>query len=125
MSDSETKTAFAARAKPGEPGKLQVLLGRLINRAGHLTLPLGVGAIIGFYAADQGVRWLPTLLGIVLLVFVLGFLAIPLGRALQGRAFDDSPERRRLRKRVVVFLALASAAVVLRLALFAERWRAR
>jgi hypothetical protein len=96
-----------------------VLAGRILNRLGHLCLPLGAGAVVGFYAADQGVRWLPTLLGFVLVIFLAGFLTIPLGRYLQGGAFVDTPERRRIRKRVVVLLVLASVAVVLRLALFA------
>jgi hypothetical protein len=99
--------------------KLRIAVGKVVNRAGLMALPLGVGTVLGFYAADQGVRWLPTLLSIVLVVLVFGFLAIPAGRILQGEAFVDTPERRGLRRRVIVFLSLAIAAVILRLGLFA------
>jgi hypothetical protein len=119
VSQAGTSKGKAANKPEGTPGRARILAGRLLNRIGHLSLPLGVGAVVGFYLADQGVRWLPTALGLVLLLFVLGFLAIPLGRFLEGAAFADTPARKRLRKRVIVFLALGSAAVILRLVLFA------
>jgi len=93
-------------------------LGRFVSQAGHLSLPLGLGAILGFYAADQGTRWLPDMLQAVLLVFVIGFVAMPLGRILQGAAYRDSPERRKLRRRIVACLVLAASCVAGRLAVF-------
>jgi len=119
MSEAKPKTPADARSAGAGPGKIKVIVGRALNRAGHMALPAGIGAVLGFYAADQGMRWLPTLLGIVLVIFLLGFLAIPAGRFLQGEAFVDTPERKGLRRRVVVFLVLAMAAVILRLSLFA------
>ena len=94
---------------------LTVALGKILHQIGLLSLPVGLGAVAGFYAADQGMRWLPTMLQSVLAVFVLGFAAMPLGRWMQGRASSGTARHRRLRKRVIACLLLATAGVGARL----------
>ena len=59
----------------GKP--LTVALGKILHQIGLLSLPVGLGAVAGFYAADQGMRWMPTMLESVLAVFVLGFASMP------------------------------------------------
>lgn len=95
-----------------------VWLGWVVGNAGQLSLPLAIGAIIGFYAADQGMRWLPSMLELVLVTFLVGFVAMPLGRVLQGEAYRDSTDRRRLRRRLVLCMTLATACVAGRLVVF-------
>ncbi len=95
-----------------------VFIGRWIGRFGQLSVPLGLGAMLGFYAADRGMRWLPSMLELVLAVFVLGFVAMPLGRLLQGRLYTDTIESRRVRKRVVFWTILATLCAGGRLALY-------
>ena len=56
--------------------------------------------------------------GIVATILIVGFITIPLGRILQGAAFEDTPDRRRIRRRVIVFAALGAAAILVRLAVF-------
>ncbi len=98
--------------------RARLTAGKAINRIGHLCLPLGVGIVFGFYLADRETPFLPTLASVVLFVFILGFIAVPLGRILQGAAFEDTPDRRKIRKRVIVFTALAALAVLARLLVF-------
>lgn len=106
----DSRTSRRPQRKP-----ITVALGKIVHQAGLLSLPVGLGAVAGFYAADQGMRWLPTMLQLVLAAFVLGFAAMPLGRWLQGRAFRGTALRMRLRKRVIACLLLAVAGAGARL----------
>jgi len=100
------------------PGRPRVAAGKILGRLGHSSLPLAAGILAGFWLADREARFLPTTLGLVLVLILLGALLIPAGRILQGEAFEDTPDRRRLRKRVLAFGAVALAAGTLRLAVF-------
>ncbi|PRQ02005.1 hypothetical protein ENSA7_56730 [Enhygromyxa salina] len=73
-------------------------------------LPACVGAALGFYLADRGTPWLPSMLALLLILGALSLLAIASGRALQGRAFRRTPEGRVVRRRVLVATGLAFAA---------------
>ena len=97
---------------------LQRRFGYAIHRLGVFTFPACVGAALGFYLADQGTRWLPTMVGLLLLVGALALLAISGGRAMQGKAFRKTAEGRVVRRRVVIAATLAMAAGVARLSLF-------
>jgi hypothetical protein len=46
----------------------------LLERVGTFALPIGIGAVGGFYAADQGIRWLPEMVGAVLVLCVFALL---------------------------------------------------
>jgi hypothetical protein len=113
-------TVQAETPAPAAVRRPQILVwtGRFLSSCGSLSLPLGLGAILGFYAADQGMRWLPSMLELVLLVFVIGFLALPLGRVLQGEAYRETPRKRRLRRRIVFCLVLAAAGAGARLGVY-------
>ena len=90
-------------------------VGRAIDRAGQLTLPLGIGAGLGYLAADQEVRLMPTMLGVLLVWAFVGLVAITIGRALSGKALAWEGRTVRIRRRIVVAIALASLALVGRL----------
>lgn len=81
-------------------------------------MPVCVGVIVGFYAADQGMRWLPTMLGILLLGGAFALLMRMAGRAMQGQAFHVGAKGLRVRKRVLAGVALVVLAGTLRLILF-------
>ena len=85
----------------------KVIAGRALNIAGALLLPVGLGAVAGFYAADQGMRWLPTMLQVVLGSCVLALVAMAAGRWLAGTAVVGTERGARVRKRVMVLLVLA------------------
>ena len=51
-------------------------LGLAITWIGILGLPLGVGVVLGYYAGDRGVLWLPTMLHILLVITIGSVLAI-------------------------------------------------
>ncbi len=93
-------------------------LGRLLHRIGSWSFPGCVGAAIGFYLADRGTPWLPTMLALLLVVGALCLFAIAGGRALSGKAYKNTPDGRVVRRRVLVAAALAIAGGVGRLALF-------
>ena len=64
-------------------------LGLAITWIGILGLPLGVGVVLGYYAGDRGVLWLPTMLHILLVITIGSVLAIIGGRAvLRGASHD-------------------------------------
>jgi hypothetical protein len=85
-------------------------IGRFVEQAGRLGLPLGVGLVAGFWAADLGVAWLPTMLEIVLALAIAALVAIVIGAWLAGRALAPTAEGRRLRRRTVATLALVALA---------------
>ncbi len=79
---------------------------RLMDVFGQALLPMNLGALIGFYAADQGMRLLPDLLEWTVGGACLALLLILVGRALRGKNWKDSPEGLVLRRRVVGLLVL-------------------
>jgi len=99
-----------------------VRAGRIVDLLGQAMLPVGVGALLGFYAADQGMRLLPTMLELALAWSLLALALIAFGKLLRGRLFVPTPEGARLRKRVVLVLLLMIAALGVRLGLhYADR----
>src|SRR5690349_17815527 len=101
-----------------EPNPRQLQVGVALDVFGTALLPACIGVMIGFYAADQGMRWLPTMLGILLLAGAFALLARTAGRAMQGQAFQRTPKGLRMRKRVLAAVAIAVLAGLLRLVLF-------
>jgi hypothetical protein len=95
---------------------LRVLAGRALDLTGQVMLPAGLGALAGFYAADQGMRLLPDLLELTLCWTLAALCLIAFGKLLRGRLYTPTPEGVRLRKRVVLVLALMAAALGARLA---------
>lgn len=93
-------------------------LGRLLHRVGAWGFPGCVGAAIGFYLADRGTPWLPSMLALLLVVGALCLVAIAGGRALSGKAFRKTTEGRVVRRRVLLAAGLAMFAGVARLVLF-------
>jgi len=90
----------------------------LLDRTGLIAFPFGLGAVAGFWAADSGVRWLPEMLGAVLVLAAFSLICFALGRWLRGRAEEVTSQGRRLRRRVVFAIALGGLAAAGRLALF-------
>lgn len=93
-------------------------LGLILHRLGVWGFAGCVGAAFGFYLADRGTPWLPSMLALLLIVGALCLLCIAGGRGLKGQAFRNTPEGRTVRRRVVVAAGLAIAAGVGRLVLF-------
>jgi hypothetical protein len=92
-----------------------VRTGRALDLIGQAMLPTGLGALAGFYAADQGMRLLPDLLELTLAWTLAALALIALGKLLRGRLFTPTPEGMRLRKRVVAVLVLMALALGARL----------
>ena len=61
---STVRASLAAPAAAA-PGFDRVRVGRALAIGGGGLLPVGVGVVFGFFAADRGVRWLPSMLGIL------------------------------------------------------------
>ncbi len=93
-------------------------LGRALTLGGGGLLPVGVGVVFGFFAADRGVRWLPSMLGILLVLAAVSLAAVLVGGVLSGGVHRMTPEGRRVRRRVLVVLGLLSLALTVRLVLF-------
>lgn len=108
---------------PGSPWKLplRVRAGWLCDRMGQLALPLAAGIVIGYWLSDFGVRWLPTMLEILCLLFLGALLLILIGFGLRGKLVEDAPAGRRIRLRTVVVLALLASASAISLAVVVVR----
>lgn len=81
--------------------------GSVIFYAGVLGLPIGIGAVLGFFAADRGIRFLPTMLEILILVGAVSLLLIFWGSHWRGKVFTITPQGKKLKKRVIACLVLA------------------
>lgn len=86
--------------------------GRLLYAGGGLLLTALVGAGLGYWAADREVRWLPTMLGALLVLGVVAVVGMAAGLYLLGPAAG----RRRGRRRIVALGALAVIGAAGRLA---------
>lgn len=92
--------------------------GRWLDQIGETMLPVGAGAIAGFWAADQGMRLVPTLLELVLAWSVVALLLIALGAGLRGKLYADTRAGRVWRGTAVVTLVGAAVAAGLRLSVW-------
>lgn len=77
--------------------------GGLLFAGGGLLLTALAGAGLGYWAADREVRWLPTMLGALLVLGVLAVIGMAVGLYLQGPVAG----RRRGRRRIVALGVLA------------------
>jgi len=101
----------------GVRSKVRALIGHWMERIGLLGLPMGVGALIGFYAADQDMRLVPDFLSILLVALCCCLLAIVLGRLFAKKLYRETQQQTKVRKRViaciVAILLLAGFKLVL------------
>ncbi len=74
----------------------RIWIGRSLFAGGAMTLPLGLGVNIGYWIADRGVRWLPTLLGTLLVIGGLALIAMIAGSVLMGPAAGKPNGRKRI-----------------------------
>ncbi len=70
--------------------------GRVLWWTGALLLPLTVGAGAGYWVADRGARWLPTTLGALVLLGLIGVVCMAAGLYLLGPAVGRPRGRRRI-----------------------------
>jgi len=118
MSESQPPAETGEAPQAPQRRRTALIVGRGLHFLGLLSLPLTLGAVLGFYAADRGTRWLPDMLGVILAVLVFGLVALPFGRLLEGRAFKEAPGTKKLRRRVIVCLVLAAVGIAGRMVMF-------
>lgn len=87
-------------------------LGQALYVGGALLLPVGLGAAIGYWAADREVRWAPTMVGALCVLWFVGLAVMIGGLYLLGPAAG----LRRGRRRIVGLTVLAILAAVGRFA---------
>ncbi|MBN2714568.1 MAG: hypothetical protein JXX14_01860 [Deltaproteobacteria bacterium] len=92
--------------------------GRVLSRLGHWGIPLSIGIVAGYWFSDSEMTFIPMTLGIVTAVLIFSFALLPLGRMLQGTAFVEDAEKRKVRKRVVILTALCLFAVAVRFGIY-------
>ena len=96
-------------------------MGKSIYIAGFLGIAIVVGICAGFYAADRGIRWMPTMLEVILIICIISLLGIMGGRILQGDALKETDKGRRLRKRIITCIVLLGIVIIARLAVYASQ----
>ncbi len=89
-----------------DPGPRRLALSRTLDLLGQWGLPLGVGAVIGFWAADRGIPWLPSMLQALILLLAACLLLLLAGMRLRRGHVVDTPEGARVRRRVAVIFGL-------------------
>jgi len=92
--------------------------GRGLDHIGRAGLPLAIGLVAGYWAADQRVRFLPSLLSTVLVIGLVSSALIIVGRHLAGKNKKETVAGLKLRRRILLAYAVGTAAVGLRLLLF-------
>jgi hypothetical protein len=93
---------------PGYPTASMTALGARMDKAGQLMLPLAIGAGVGFFLADRGMRLLPTMLQLSFTWVVIALVLIGAGRWIRIRAGDGGAEKTRW---VVLALCLAALGI--------------
>lgn len=96
----------------------RVRAGRILEIAGAVGLPFTLGTAVGFVLADRGVRWLPTMLGLVLGLCIACLLAVIGGRFLMGDTWRPTPQGKRVRRRIIAAGALLTFVIAGRLCMF-------
>ena len=81
-------------------------IGDALYFTGVGLFPFSLGSVIGFYAADQGVRWLPDTIGWVLSGCLTALMLIILGRWLRGRLYTMTEHGQKLSRRLLVAITL-------------------
>lgn len=77
-----------------------------------------VGSMLGFWAADRGVRLMPEMLSAVALLVSASLLLGVLGRWLWGKAVTLTPKGARVSRRVLLALVIVLGALIARLGVF-------
>lgn len=83
--------------------------GSIAYYAGLMGFAAGVGSAAGFYAADQGLRWLPEMLSSILVLCAVSLVGVVGGRWARGKAFKPTERGLRVGRRMVAGLTVAVA----------------
>ncbi|MHC4213070.1 MAG: hypothetical protein ACYSWP_06825 [Planctomycetota bacterium] len=100
---SDSKQASGDQAKKS--------FGSLFCSIGQIGLALSLGAVLGFWMADRGIRWFPTMLSLVMVVLAVSLLLIIGGRTVEGTAFKQGAKGLRIRRRMIVWLLLLAVII--------------
>ena len=84
--------------------------GRHLRLVGYALLFGVIGAMLGFYMADRGARWFPTMVDTLLLMLEVGLLLIIGSRILDGSAVRETAQKLRTRKRTILAMVVLSLA---------------
>ena len=95
---------------PSDPGPRRLAAARLLDQLGQLGLPVGLGIVIGFWAADRGIRWLPHMLEALILLVAACLLLMLAGMRLRRGHVVATEQGARVRRRVAVIFGLLLAA---------------
>lgn len=106
MSDATPETTLHPRERAGNA----------LHALGALLLAAAVGAGLGYWAADNEVRWLPTMMGVLLVVGLVAVIAMALGLYYLGPAQGKRVGRRRIMGLAALAVVGAGARVVLEVA---------
>ena len=76
-----------------------------MERLGLLGLPLGIGSLIGFYMADQEMRLIPEFLSVVVVFLSFALASILIGRLSAKQLYQETPQQKKVRKRVIACIS--------------------
>ncbi len=93
-------------------------IGCWLDRCGQLGLPLAVGVLVGYWSADRGLRWMPTMLEALSIFIAAALLLILVGQWLKGQLTREAEQGGGIRKRTVTLLVLGCGAALIRLGVF-------
>jgi hypothetical protein len=99
-----------------KPARLK--LGSIFCMIGVIGLGASFGTALGFWIADRGVRWLPTVLGLLLVASAVSLLTIMSGQVIKGKALKLTARGIRIRRRMIFCLLLTTVLVLARLGVY-------
>ena len=115
---TETAEKAASESRTSVAGPFKARFGTCLYYAGLCSLMGAIGAAVGYYAGARQIRWLPTMLKILLAICIVSLFAIITARWLQGSAVKVTATGMKLRRRVIFCATLAILAIVARLGVY-------
>lgn len=85
---------------------LVLRIGRGIDVLGQAMLPMSIGGLAGFYLADQGIKFIPSALELMIAWSIVALALIAIGRYIIGRLYKVTPQGVKLRRRNIAVFAL-------------------
>jgi hypothetical protein len=114
-SDSKQTEEF----RMASPARLR--LGSVFGSIGLFGLAAGFGTALGYWMADRGIRWFPTMLGLLLLASAISLMIIVGGQLIKGKLLKQTARGIHIRRRIIASLLLIVVIVLAYLALCRAR----
>jgi hypothetical protein len=99
-------------------GSAKLKLGSILGATGLIGLAGSFGTALGFWIADRGIRWFPTMVGLLLVACAVSLLMMLSGQVIKGKVLKLTARGIRVRRRIIFCLLLAAVLILGRLGVY-------